>query len=136
MDINIRWTHNDLEMVASNPRNQGIILSQKTGIGTTPMEMLLISLIGCSGMDVVSILQKKRVIINDFNVFIGQVERAEEYPKVYTKIHIIYKINGEIPEVAAKRAVELSQEKYCSVTAMLRKTAVITHTIILNGMEI
>ena len=91
--------------------------------GTRPMELLLISLGGCTAMDVVSILMKKRVPMDDFAIEI-ESERADEHPKVYTKIHIKYIVTGRgVRAKDVERAVELSEEKYCSITAMLSKTA-------------
>lgn len=90
--------------------------------GTRPMELVLIALGGCTGMDVVSILRKKRVKFDKFEMKISG-ERAEEHPKVYTKIDIEYIIYGkEINPKDVEHAIELSQSKYCSVSAMLKKS--------------
>ncbi len=90
--------------------------------GTRPMELLLVSLGGCTGMDVVSILRKKRVKFDRFEIKITG-ERAEEHPKVYTKVDIEYLIYGkDIREKDVEQAIELSQSKYCSVSAILRKS--------------
>lgn len=91
--------------------------------GSRPMEVLLMSLGGCTAMDVISILKKKRVPVDDFEIEI-EAERADEHPKVYTKIHVKYLVHGQgVKPQDVERAIELSEEKYCSVTAMLRKTA-------------
>ena len=88
-----------------------------------PMQMLLASLAGCSGVDLVSILQKKRVNFNNLEVKVSGV-RAETYPKVYTDIHLTYLIWGEeIKPKDVEQAIQLSEDKYCSVTAMLKSTA-------------
>jgi putative redox protein len=99
--------------------------------GFRPMELLLVSLAGCTAMDVISILKKKRQEVTDFEVRV-QSERATEHPKVFTDIHLEYVVTGKsVEREAVERAVELSEEKYCSAQAMLRKTARITHTITL-----
>ena len=91
-----------------------------------PMQMLLASLAGCSGVDVVLILEKKRVKLSDFQIEIS-AERAETYPKVYTDIHLTYSFWGEnIKKKDVEQAIELSENKYCSVSAMLKSTAKIT----------
>ncbi len=90
--------------------------------GTRPMELVLVALGGCTGMDVVSILRKKRVKFDKFEIKITG-ERAEEHPKVYTKVDIEYTIYGkDIKEKDVEQAIELSQSKYCSVSAILKKS--------------
>ncbi|MGH8004790.1 MAG: OsmC family protein, partial [Limisphaerales bacterium] len=91
--------------------------------GPSPMELLLLSLGGCTGMDVAAFLKKRRVEPAGLEIEI-EAERAKEHPQVFTKATILYKIKGEgIKESDVKWAVELSQHKYCSVTAMFSKTA-------------
>jgi putative redox protein len=94
--------------------------------GTRPMEMILIGLAGCSAMDVLSILKKKRVKLDDFSMRV-ESERAEEHPKVFTKIHLHYIFTGKaIKPKDVERSIELSQDKYCGASAMLRKAAEIS----------
>ncbi len=93
---------------------------------STPMELVLLALGGCSGADVVSILDKKKVSLNGFEINID-AERAESYPKVYTKINLEYVFYGQnIDPKHVERAIALSHEKYCSVSAMLKPTVSIT----------
>ncbi len=93
------------------------------GGATRPMELLLIGLGGCTGMDVISIMKKKRVPFVDFEVEL-EAEQAEEYPKVFTTIKLNFKIYGKnIHKKDVERAIELSETKYCSASAMLKKTA-------------
>lgn len=96
--------------------------------GNTPMELVLIGLCGCTAYDVVSILGKKREPFTSLEVR-AEAERAAEPPMVYTKIKLIYRIGGKVSRKAAEDAVRLSKEKYCSVSAMLDKTAKITSEI-------
>ncbi|MEZ5671458.1 MAG: OsmC family protein [Thiotrichaceae bacterium] len=96
-------------------------------LGTRPMELILMGLGGCSAMDVVSIMRKQRLDVTDCVIEV-QAERATTDPKVFTKIHIHYAVTGRnLKEIHVKRAVELSTEKYCSVSAMLGKSVEITH---------
>jgi len=88
----------------------------------SPMELLLISLAGCTAMDVISILNKKRLKVEDFSVEVEGIRR-EQHPKVYTHIKVRYIFKGDIPEKAVEQAIRLSMEKYCSVSAMLKATA-------------
>jgi putative redox protein len=93
---------------------------------THPMELILIALGSCSGCDVVSILKKKQVQLKGFEIRID-AERSETYPKVFTKIHMEYVCYGEkINPIHVERAIALSQEKYCSVSAMLKPSVSIT----------
>jgi putative redox protein len=90
------------------------------GEGVRPTDLILVSLAGCSSMDIVSILKKKKQNISDFRVNVTG-ERADTHPRVFTKISIVYVIKGEnIDENAVKRSIELSKDKYCSVWAMLK----------------
>mgnify|MGYP001578904753 FL=1 len=94
--------------------------------GARPMELLLIGLGGCSGMDVVSILKKKKQEINGVEIKV-KGEKAENYPKKFTDIDIEFIVRGRnVSDDAVKRAVELSMEKYCSVKATLEGSAKIT----------
>jgi putative redox protein len=93
-----------------------------------PKELVLISLGACTGSDVASILQKKRVKLTGIEVSL-KADVAQEHPQVYTKIHIEYLFYGEnLSTKDLERAIELSQNKYCPVTAMLRNTVEITHS--------
>jgi putative redox protein len=104
-----------------------VVDGDKTG-GNSPMELVLIGLCGCTGYDVVSILQKKREAFTSLEVR-AEAERAKEPPSVYTQIKLTYRIGGKVSRKAAEDAVRLSKEKYCSVSAMLQKTAKITTEI-------
>jgi len=96
--------------------------------GNSPMELVLIGLCGCTGYDVVSILQKKREAFTSLEVS-AEAERATEPPRVYTQIKLLYRVGGKVSRKAVEDAVRLSKEKYCSVSAMLAKTAKITAEI-------
>jgi len=97
--------------------------------GPKPKTMLLASLAGCTGMDVISILKKMRIAPEYFNVVV-EGELTEKHPKYYNVIHLIYEFKGENLEIdKIEKAIELSQEKYCGVTAMFSKAADITYEI-------
>lgn len=95
--------------------------------GVRPMELVLIGLAGCSGMDVISILTKKRIGLSEFSMEV-EAEEASEYPKVYTSIHLRYRLRGDnLRDADVEQAIQLSETKYCSVLAMLKSTASISH---------
>lgn len=96
--------------------------------GSRPMELILIALGSCTAMDVISIMHKKRQNLRGLEIKIDGV-RSEEHPKIYKEIHVHYIFKGKnLSEEACKRSIELSQEKYCSVSAMLSKVALIKYT--------
>ena len=97
--------------------------------GVRPMEALLLSLAGCTGMDVVSVLRKKRQHVTAFHVNVSGI-RATEHPKRYVRIDLEYVVRGyDISERAVTRAIELSQSKYCGVTASLNSEIVTSFRI-------
>ena len=93
--------------------------------GTRPKELLLLALGGCTASDVISILQKKRVALDRLEIHVT-AEQRDEYPQVFTKIHLEYVVYGDIRPQDVERAIELSETKYCSVSAMLRPAIPIT----------
>lgn len=98
--------------------------SRETGgqdFGIRPMQMLLMGLGGCSGIDIVSILKKQRQTVDDFRMIIdGDREKGKD-PTLWEKVHLIFELKGTIDEDKAKKACELSMDKYCSVAATLRE---------------
>ncbi|NMA94630.1 MAG: OsmC family protein [Clostridiales bacterium] len=100
--------------------------------GPRPKALLLSALIGCTGMDVASMLNKMQVELDGLTIEV-EAEEAEEHPRVYTKIHVIYRFRGDnLPEDKLNRAVTLSQEQYCSVSAILKKAAPITYEVVIE----
>ena len=97
-----------------------------------PMELVLIALCACTATDVVSILRKKRQPFTSLSVH-AEAERAKEPPAVYRQIKLVYSVEGDVQKKAVEDAVRLSEEKYCSVSAMLQKTAKISVEIKYGG---
>ncbi len=124
-----RWTDGErFTGIAGSGHAQVIDSDRQSNTAAGPMELVLIGLCACTATDVVSILRKKRELFTGVEVH-AEAERAASPPTVYTKIKLIYKISGNISRKAAEDAVRLSKEKYCSVSAMLQKTAQITSEI-------
>jgi putative redox protein len=106
----------------------GSVKEGGSAAATSPKELVLLGLGGCTGMDVASILKKKRAQVNQFEIHIA-AEEADEFPRIFTKIHIEYIFRGQnLRPHDVEHAIELSQTKYCSVTAMLRASAVVSHS--------
>jgi putative redox protein len=117
-----------LSLVGKGSTNHWIPMDASEDLGgsnaaSRPMELLLIGLGGCTGMDVLSIMQKMKVPFDDFEIKLD-AERSAEHPKVFTKIKIKFIIYGKnINEKNVQRAIELSETKYCGASAMLKHTA-------------
>jgi len=95
------------------------------GNGVTPMELLATALAGCTAMDVASILVKMRQPLEAFRVEVSG-ERAEEHPRRFTSLEVVYHLKGDLDERKVERAIQLSEERYCSVEATLRPALPIT----------
>jgi putative redox protein len=123
----IQWTGGE-EFVATMPSGHAVPFDadRKHNAAPGPMEMLLGALGACTSVDIILILAKKRQKLASLDVTISG-ERASEPPAVWTKIEMVYRLSGQLEEKAVRDAIELSQTKYCSVAAMLRKTAAITY---------
>lgn len=103
--------------------------------GFRPMELLLVGLSGCTGMDVISILRKQRQQVTGYEVRVGGV-RAEAHPMVFTDITVEHVVTGyHLDPAAVARAVELSETRYCGAGAMLRQVARLTHTYVIREAE-
>jgi putative redox protein len=100
--------------------------------GMSPMEAVLTALCGCTSVDVVSILEKKREPLTGLTVT-AEAEQAAEPPRIFTRIHLTYRIRGKVTRKAAEDAVALSKNKYCSVSKMLEKAAEISYAIELEA---
>jgi putative redox protein len=101
------------------------------GNGFRPKELMLNALAGCTAMDVISILRKMKCEPEAFRVEVT-AEESEEHPKVLTAFHIKYLVKGEVPEEKLKKAIDLSQERYCGVTVMYRSFAEVTHEYVIE----
>lgn len=100
--------------------------------GVRPKELLLKGLAGCTGMDVISILRKMRIEPKSFKIEV-ETELTEEHPKVFETIKMKYIFSGEVDEEKARRAVDLSQDKYCGVSAMLKKSSPIEYEVVIEN---
>jgi putative redox protein len=118
----VLWTDNERYIGESTSRHAIVMDTAKEKTASTPMELVLIALCGCTASDVVGILRKKREPFTTLEVS-ADGERAEGYPAVYTAIKLKYRVGGKVSRKAMEDAVKLSKEKYCSVSAMLEKTA-------------
>lgn len=128
MDAAARWTDNDRFLGIASSGHAIVVDASREKTANSPMELVLIGLCGCTATDVVSILRKKREPFTSLEVH-ARAERAPDPPSVYTEIHLSYRVGGKVSHKAMEDAVRLSEEKYCSVAAMLIKTAKMTFEI-------
>jgi putative redox protein len=115
------------QFVAVGPSGHAVAMDSDRDSNTAPgpMEFLLLALGACTATDVVIILEKKRQELQSLEV-ICSGERAKDPPQVWTKLNLLYRLRGHLEESGVKQAIQLSEEKYCSVSATLKKTAELT----------
>jgi putative redox protein len=128
IEATVTWVDQERYVGLASSRHAIVLDTAKEKTANSPVELVLIALCGCTASDVVGILRKKREPFTGLEVR-AKGERAEGYPAVYTSIHLTYTVRGQVSQKAMEDAVRLSKEKYCSVSAMLEKTAKITYTI-------
>lgn len=119
------WTDHERYLGEASSRHAIVMDTAAEKTANTPMELVLIALCGCTASDVVGILRKKREPFAHLEVR-AEGDRASGYPAVYKEIKLVYRVTGNVSAKAMEDAVRLSKEKYCSVSAMLEKTAKIT----------
>jgi putative redox protein len=130
--VKVTWI-DGMRFVASDDKGHSVIMDvskEQGGKGSAfgPMQLLLAALGGCTGMDVVSIMRKQRQELTNLEIVVSG-ERVAEHPRVYDKVHVEYRLKGEgLKEKAVQRAIQLSEDTYCSVGATIKKTAQISHT--------
>ena len=139
MKINLKRLNDKFHFQTTNERGDVVYLDNKSEDdpqGASPMELLLMGIAGCSGIDIVMVLKKQQLELANLEMEVEGMRVDGEIPNVFRKIHLKIYIDGEIPGNKAKRAVDLSLEKYCSVAKMLEKTSEITSEVILNGNKV
>jgi len=119
----VKWI-GEQKFVATGPSGHAITLDSDrvSNQAPGPMELLLMALGACTATDVVTILEKKRQKLDSLEILCSG-ERAKQPPTVWIKLEILYRLRGQLDDAAVRHAIELSEDKYCSVAAMLRKTA-------------
>ena len=139
MHVNGSWK-GKLAFEAETESGHQILLDAKPNLGgedkgPRPMEVLLVSLAGCTGMDVVSILKKKRVNLQNVTIRVD-ADRASQHPKYFTKIDVCFTFEGkDIKDDDVKQAIELSADKYCSVGVMLQDKVEISYRWKIANLE-
>jgi len=134
--VRVKWI-DGMRFVAADSMGHSIVMDASKqvggeGSGFSPLQLLLAALGGCTGIDVVDIMRKQRQQIDDLEVVVSG-ERVKEPPRVYNNIRVEYKLRGkDIKEKTIQRAIQLSEDKYCSVGAMLKAKASVTSNYIIQ----
>lgn len=128
MEASTVWVSNDRFVGVATSGHGVIVDASQLKHGSSPMELVLIALCGCTASDVTTIMRKKREPLALLEVR-AVAERAADPPRVFTAIHLLYRVNSRISRKSMEDAVRLSKDKYCSVSQMLGKTAAITTEI-------
>lgn len=139
MKVSLKRLNNDYHFETKNERGDVVYLDNKSvenPQGTSPMDLLLRAIAGCSSIDIVMILRKQKVELEDLRVEVDGYREDGAVPNVFKKIHLHFILEGQTTAAKAIRAVDLSMEKYCSVSKMLEKAAEISFSITLNGEKI
>lgn len=134
MEQTVKW-NGKMSFVGNTPSGHQVLMDATEEIGgensgARPGELLINAVAGCTGIDIISILKKMRLEPTNFQMDV-KGERAEEHPKKYTKVHIHYVLEGDLPEDKVERAITLSKDKYCMVAHSL--SAEVTASYTLNG---
>lgn len=134
MEARVKWFEDERMSAVASSGHGMIIDASDLKQGSSPLEYVLMGLCGCTASDVISILKKKREPFTSLEVS-AVAERAAEPPRVFTKIALLYQVGGAVSRKSVEDAVRLSTTKYCSVSAMLGKTAEITTAIALASEQ-
>ena len=139
MKISLKRINENYLFQTKNERGDVVLLDNKSEAdpqGSSPMDLILRGIAGCSSIDVVMILKKQHLELDDIQVEVEGFREDGAIPNVFKMIHLAFNLKGDIPEAKALRAVRLSMEKYCSVSKMLEKAAEIRYEVNLNGQKI
>lgn len=139
MKVSLKRINDNYLFETKNERGDIVLLDNKSEEepkGSSPMDLLLRGIAGCSSIDVVMILKKQQHELEDLRVEVEGFREDGAIPNVFKRIHLDFILKGDVPPAKAKRAVDLSMEKYCSVSKMLEKAAEISYAVKLNGEKV
>lgn len=132
MTVRLERINEAIQFRGSNGSYDVTVASSKEQTGISPMEMVAMSVGGCSSIDILLILDKQKQAVEDFAVDV-EAERADGPPAVFTDLHVHYTLTGDVDPDKVRRAIDLSLKTYCSVSKMIEKTAAITYAFTVNG---
>jgi putative redox protein len=140
--VRVRWS-SGRQFIGWDEAGHGVVMDASTaykgeGTGVRPVELVLYALAGCTGMDVVSILEKKRQPVTSLEIKVEGTQREDDFPHIYERINVHYIVSGPaVTEQAVERSIELSEEKYCSVKGMFGPQVVVTTSfeVVRDGVD-
>ncbi len=137
MKVNLKRVDNDFHLEAIGASNVKVNIDAAEavgghGLGARPMELILMGLGSCSAIDIISILKKQKQVIEDFQIEIDASRREDETPAIFNEILVTYIFKGDLDETKIQKAIDLSVTKYCSVSKILEKSAVLKFNYKLN----
>jgi len=136
MNVQLERVNDALQFRAGNESGYEFSIASTDDMeGVSPMEMVAMSVGGCSSIDILSILEKQRESVDSYDVEVEAERASDETPAVFTSLHVRYHVEGEVEPKKMRRAIELSLDKYCSVSHMLEGTVDISYTFTVNGTE-
>jgi putative redox protein len=138
MHIELKRLDDAYHFEASNEDGNTVVMDGSValggkGLGARPMQLLLMGIGGCSGIDIVSILKKQKQVITGFDISIDGEREVDVVPALFENIAVHFQLEGALDAAKVKRAVMLSMDKYCSVSKIIEKSAKITYRVSLNG---
>jgi len=141
MKINLKRINDDYHFQLTNDRGHIVELDSRKEFGgsdlaSSPMELLLMGIAGCSAIDMISILKKQKQTITDFRAEVEGVREKIDFASPFKKMELIFKIEGEIEPKKAKNAADLSFQKYCSVSKTLEPMVEISYKVFVNNKEV
>ena len=141
MEVSLERINEDYLFEVTNSNGHKVLLDNKSKTsgevqGVSPMELLLMGLAGCSAIDIVAILNKQKINPTVLKMEVKGHRLVDEVPSLFHQIDILIHLSGDFSPEKAKRAAQLSYDKYCSVSKTLEPTAKINHKVILNGKEV
>lgn len=139
MKVSLRRINDSFLFETKNERGDIVLLDNKSEEdprGSSPMDLILRGIAGCSSIDVVMILRKQHHELEDLRVEVEGFREDGAIPNVFKSIHLNFILKGDVPPAKARRAVELSMDKYCSVAKMLEKAAAISYEVNLNDVKV
>jgi len=132
MTLRLERINDAIQFRGTNDSYDVTIASSDEQDGISPMEMAALSVVGCSSIDILMILEKQKQEVDDFHAEVD-TERADNPPRVFTDLHMHYSFSGDVAPDKVHRAIDLSLDKYCSVSNMVDQTAAITYSFTVNG---
>ena len=140
MKIEVRRSGSGFRLEGTNEKGNQVVMDNpfvgKTQEGASPMELLLMAVAGCSAIDIITILEKQKITLDDLFIEVVASRVRQQSPAYFNEILIHFQATGEIPEEKLIQAASLSMKKYCTVAKILEKSSTISHKISLNGQPV